>query len=80
MQSPKVRFHGAWLKAQEGPKQPTESSKGWLFHKGKGARYQGRQRLHQQGHSTDPQYLKKKSKAVLVAATRSKSPDYWTSL
>ena len=28
----------------------------------------------------DPQYLKKKSKAGLVAAIRSKSTDYWMSL
>lgn len=35
--STEARLHGAWLRFQEGPRQTTGSSKGWLLHEGRGA-------------------------------------------
>lgn len=68
---PTARLYSAWLRTQ-GPKQPTGSSKGWLFLREEKPSSKAGTGFINRG--TDPQYQKKKSKTGQVAANGSRSP------
>ena len=72
MHSPEARLLGAWLrKVQEN--QQGAARAGCSIREGEPGSKAGRGFISK---GTDLQYLKKKSKAGLVAAISSKSPDY----